>query len=153
MMTFFLGRLKEILFHRDIEYAELQACLLSLFWGLWLILFQPFDEPLLKYLYGLMSNFGPDEVWGGFFVMLGVGQTYALVTNYRALRASLMLVSFAWWSAIFLMLAFQVHGALSVPTTFLFSLSSAWGFVRVAMEPRNGKAYGPRTYQSETQPR
>ncbi len=135
-MKLLLARLRDILLHRDVEYAEFQACVLSVTWGLWMILFSPFDQPYFQLIYGRMSSYAADEYWGVVFVLLGVAQTYALITNKYTMRAVLMLFAFAWWSAIFLMQAFQLSGTLPVPTTFLFALASAWGFVRVVTEPR-----------------
>ncbi len=151
-MKLLLSRLHDILWRRDIEYAEFQSCTIALLWGLWLLLFQPFDSPILQAIYGYMMSYAADEVWGVMFLVLGVGQTYALIVRNQPMRAGLMLLSFAWWSSIFLMQAVQTPGTLPVPTTFMFALSSAWGFVRIATEPRRKKC-GPKQLQPEAQPR
>ncbi len=145
-----LLRIKEILLRRDIEYAELQACLLSVLWGVWLLFLNPFDDPRGQHLYGIMMSYAADEIWGTLFLVLGVLQLYALASNKPNERAIFMLFSFAWWSAIFLTQVVAVPSSMTVPTTFLFSLSSAWGFVRIAAALPEQKETGEQDGSHET---
>ena len=127
-MVRFLCRVRDILWRRDVEFAEIQGALVSFLWGAWLL------NP-----YYVSSNFAqsvllwvaPSWAWGMLFLFVGAFQFFGLAYRKQRVRRFGSIGACMLWLFVGIFLAQDDWRTLSVPTVFAFSLGSAWGFIRL----------------------
>lgn len=126
-----ITRLLEILFKKDFEYSELFNGLVLFSWGVWFVLMDPFNSRAAA-AYKAMSNQAPEWFWSLAFLVIGGLKLFGLFNEIWRLRLIVSMVAFIWWFYIFLLFVFTEVATFAVPTTLMFSLSAAWGHVRLA---------------------
>lgn len=142
-MKYFWTRLREILWRRDIEYAEFQGAFIAILWGIWFL--HPYQvgflsgvkvvAPVIIVAYSTQWH----SAWGFLFVTIGSIQVLGLVTHHYRIRRTGAMLGMMAWLFVALLLALGDWRALSCPTTFAFSLGSAWGFIRIRQYEEDAK--------------
>lgn len=126
------SRIYDIIWRRDIEFAEIQGALVTLLWGVWFM--QTYYDKALSsrvQTYDALLVVVPHEIWGGVFIVVGLVQFLGLVYyNYRARRVGAMLAT-VLWLFVGIFLALDEWRTFSCPTAFAFALGSAWGYIRI----------------------
>jgi hypothetical protein len=128
----FLSRVHDILWRRDIEYAEIQGSLLSLLWGVWLFhSYYDKSNSERSFTYDSLLKVCPHEVWGSIFILVGAVQFAGLLfASYRMRRVGTLLATMLWLFVGSLLAMDEWH-MLTCPTVFAFAVGSGWGFIRI----------------------
>jgi hypothetical protein len=126
------SRLYEIVWRRDIEYAEIQGSLIALLWGTW-FLQQYYDASFKARLpvYNSLLKIATHETWGAVFVVIGLLQFFGLLLSKYSVRRIGTMSATILWLFVGIFLAMDEWRTFSCPTAFAFALGSAWGFIRI----------------------
>jgi hypothetical protein len=125
-------RLYEIIWRRDIEYAEIQGSLIALLWGAW-FLQQYYDVSFKTKLpvYNSLLKVATHEAWGVTFIVIGLIQFFGLLFSRYTVRRIGTMSATVLWLFVGIFLAMDEWRTFSCPTAFAFALGSAWGFIRI----------------------
>lgn len=130
----FRDRIFEVLILGDIEYAELQSCVMALVWGFWLT-FYPVDQGVVDdnnvAAVVTLRQLFPSWVWSLWFLTLGSAHLMALAKRSWDARRTLSFTATLSWLFVAIYLALENYQLISVPTTFFFAMGAAWGYWRL----------------------
>jgi hypothetical protein len=128
-MKRFRERLGDILWHHDIEYAELVHSVITLAWGLWLAV--PGWNQFNSHFYNAMRQLGPEAMWAAIITAIGAYRLWALLADQlvHRLRAGIyFLLLWLFFTAMVWMSDPRLPGTVICPT---IALSAWWVCVRL----------------------
>ena len=129
-------RIVDLLLVRDFQYSELQGSLIAMFWGLWLL--NPWTDVFSTYSgYQILGKILPEMLWGAIFTVIGLIQLLGLLWHNQGMRRNGSFAAALLWMIVWLSLARSSPWFLSTPTTFMFFVGAAWGYLRIARETNN----------------
>lgn len=99
------------LFGCELRYPEYGLSILSIWWGLWAILFVEYSPA-----YATMAAIAPAWAWGAVAVGLGVALILSIQTDSRHVRRWLLLASFAYWLMITIAIGIPNWQRTALPT-------------------------------------
>ena len=130
------ARLKKILISESADWAELQTGVMFVVWGIWFLTLHLSHVTGLKssiWAIQVLSEVAPITFWGVGFIVLGAATLYGVLLDVMKLRKFIAFISFIWWLELFLIClsSATLDAVLTIPTTLVFALSSAWCHVRL----------------------
>lgn len=128
------ARLLDILLNYDFEFAELEGGVLSLIWGVWMLL--PISADWYS-AFDILIQIAPGTVWATAFITIGAAQLYGVATRSYQVRRHATFFSLLLWLCTSLLVALIDWHIPTVPLTMAFSFGAAWGYVRI------GKLHAP----------
>jgi len=135
MLNKLMDRVIDLVYRRDFEYAELQGGWVALLWGLWLL--NPWIDVFADG-WTHIAAIAPDHVWGAALVVIGAGQLISLLLHQYACRRIFALSAAAMWMALGVLLGMDRFYRLAVPSSWMFFIGAAWGYLRIGMSKRDG---------------
>lgn len=127
-----VSRIVELVLRRDFEYSEFQGAVIATCWGLWLL--NPwYDVLVVSGNYRALAVYGPDHAWGALFLAIGFGQLAGVIFRFHEIRRWSAFLAALLWTFVAVLVARVSPFSLSVPTTSMFAVGAAWGYLRIGM--------------------
>ncbi len=128
-------RFQELLLTEDFDLAELQAALIAMLWGVWLVFFG--DYTLVRVLQGPSTGKVRAVVTAGTIIFgLGFLQLRALLMRNFQMRRVTAMAAMIIWAFFSMTVFFQYPSLLLGPTALAFSIGSIWGYLRLGLRGR-----------------
>ena len=115
------------LFGCELRYPEYGLSILSIWWGLWAILFVEYSPS-----YATMAAIAPAWLWGIVAVGLGVALIVSIQSGQRHVRRWLLLASFAYWLMITAVLGLPNWRRTSLPTYSSIAVFYGMAYLRLS---------------------
>jgi hypothetical protein len=123
------SKLRRILFCYDTEPVEVFLGATAILLGL--LLLNPWTDTFASTsVYDTLSAVAPEYIWGASLLMLGWARLYAVLLNLHSLRQTVAFCGFLLWLFVTIAFAHANPAATAVPVYGMFSLASAWVYIR-----------------------
>lgn len=126
-----IKRLREIVLGQGTDWAELQAAVLMLLLGIWLLFCVHIAADDLDAVYQVLFQEIPGSFWGICFVVLGSLIMYGLLWEKRRVRIVTSMLAFAWWCHVLVLYIQHSPTGFAVPASLMLAISSGWCHVRL----------------------
>ena len=111
--------------------------LYAFWWGFWLLL--PFHTFGVSTVYQTMAAMGPEWVWGGIYLVVGLSYILALMFNRPVWCKRISYVNLFLWLLLAAMYGIGDYRGLGVIIYSVMALSAGWVCVRFGMLEKAAK--------------
>lgn len=115
------------LFGCELRYPEYGLSILSIWWGLWAVLFVEYSPA-----YATMAAIAPAWVWGIVAMGLGGALIVSIQIGHSGARRCLLLASFAYWLMITAVLGLPNWQRTSLPTYSSIAVFYGMAYLRLS---------------------
>lgn len=124
-----IDSLLRLVMRKQAEVSELLVSGIMFFWGVWLM--NPFWDTFSLTVFEGFSRFGPEEIWGAVYGMVGlIGMVSAMTSKYK-LRKAVIFLQIMLWAFVATAFVISTPETTAVPVYIMLSVVCFWLYIKL----------------------